>query len=839
MEVVAMQEATAERLSKIISDPPPGEGRSGGNRRLPRKSGLHLHFGLAEGWFSLVLLAIVVYSTIWCVQAAGWVDHLNILSLTTLLGLIGGVLAAKQRRIPRLLVHTIAVVVGILLAFWQTAGADYGGNVAALANSMHQWVVLALAGGTSSDDSIFLFFILALGFLLAYTSAWLVYRTRSPWLMILANAVVLLINLNYIDAGYIVFLVVFLVAALLLLLRFNLYESSTRWKKLGLRSSDDLGWEFMQAGALISIGILIFAWLLPWGYENDTAAQIWSADNNPWVQIQNAWDRLVSVNGGSTASNHGNFTDTVVLGGNPHLNGDTVFTVKTDDGSGQYLESNSFDMYNGRGWSVSPTVGSTLNANTVSYDGSADLRIVRQNVTVVNPPGEQHAYIFGAPQIASADQAATVILSKADGAPIAWERKLGKLAAGNSYSVVSYVSAADIKTLESIPMPADAPSFTPDPAHPDLPTPVTYYNPQILQMYLQVPNNLNPAIKGLAEHVTAGATTMYDKVVALETYLRSNYAYDVNISPPPGVEGVSWFLFSSGNRGFCNYYATAMAIMARELGIPARVVTGYTSGKFDPKQHQWVIHGFDAHMWTQVYFAGYGWINFEPSQSFSSFTRPTASPSGSTSGIGGVPPGGSQTGKTTGHRQSLADQSSGGQGDVTTTPAQQAAQLRQDVGLAVLGLLLLILAGVVYFGIWWRRLFRGYGIPAQIYGRICVLANLAGISIRRSQTPYEYIHTLAQEAPEQAVTLERLGDIYVRDRWADPSGAEHPRRTGEIAELPGMWKRLQPQLFLHVLRHPHFLRWLPDQLIRFIRERWSRRHTRELSEVDVEIQEEP
>src|SRR5260370_33804304 len=85
---------------------------------------------------------------------------------------------------------------------------------------------------------------------------------------------VLLINLNFIDAGYIVFLVVFLVAALLLLLRFNLYESSVRWKRLGLRCSDDLGWEFMQAGALISIGILILAWLLPWGYTNDAAAQV-------------------------------------------------------------------------------------------------------------------------------------------------------------------------------------------------------------------------------------------------------------------------------------------------------------------------------------------------------------------------------------------------------------------------------------------------------------------------------------------------------------------------------------------------------------------------------------
>ena len=83
----------------------------------------------------------------------------------------------------------------------------------------------------------------------------------------------------------------------------------------------------MQAGALISMGVLIFAWLLPWGYINDAAAQIWSADNNPWVQLENTWNWLVSVDGGANASNHGNFTDTLVLGGNPNLNNDIVFTV--------------------------------------------------------------------------------------------------------------------------------------------------------------------------------------------------------------------------------------------------------------------------------------------------------------------------------------------------------------------------------------------------------------------------------------------------------------------------------------------------------------------------------
>jgi len=209
------------------------------------------------------------------VQAVGWVDHLNALSLTTALGLIGGVIAAKQHRLPRLAVHAIAVVLGLLIAYWQTAGAFYAGNISAFTNGVHRWIQTALVGGTSNDDSIFLFFILALGFLLAYASAWLVYRTRRPWLMIVANAVVLLINLSNVSDGYIVFLIVFLIAALLLLLRFNLYESAQRWRRAGLRCADDLGWDFMQAGALISIGILILSWLLPWGYTNDAAGQIY------------------------------------------------------------------------------------------------------------------------------------------------------------------------------------------------------------------------------------------------------------------------------------------------------------------------------------------------------------------------------------------------------------------------------------------------------------------------------------------------------------------------------------------------------------------------------------
>jgi len=349
-----------------------------------------------------------------------------------------------------------------------------------------------------------------------------------------------------------------------------------------------------------------------------------------------------------------------------------------------------------------------------------------------------------------------------------------------------------------------------------------------------VPKNLDPNIKIKAQQLTASASTMYDKAVVLESYFHNNYVYDANISLPRGEEAVSWFLFRSNHKGFCNYFATSMAIMARELGIPARVVEGYTNGKYDVKHNQWVVRGTDAHSWVQIYFAGYGWVNFEPSASFATFTRPVVSSNSV------IPPGGPTSTATSGShsRLKLLDRSGVGDTSAVLSPSQQQAQLRRNISLTLVGFILLMLLGIVFFSLWWRRLYRGYGLSAQIYGRICTLANWAGLSIKPSQTPYEYMQTLAEAAPGEAMTLERLGDIYVRDRWADPTSTEHPSSTGEMAELPNMWKSLQPRLFLHVLRHPYFLRWLPQHVSVFVRKAWPRRNKTELPAKDVYISEE-
>lgn len=123
----------------------------------------------------------------------------------------------------------------------------------------------------------------------------------------------------------------------------------------------------------------------------------------------------------------------------------------------------------------------------------------------------------------------------------------------------------------------------------------------------------------LAQRVTAGARTEYEKVVALETFLRENYEY--TLTPPrtpPGQDAVTFFLTES-KVGYCEAFASALAVLCRELGIPARLATGFAPGTPSDLPHRqvpvWVVRERDMHAWTEVYFPGYGWIPFDATSS--------------------------------------------------------------------------------------------------------------------------------------------------------------------------------------------------------------------------------
>lgn len=130
--------------------------------------------------------------------------------------------------------------------------------------------------------------------------------------------------------------------------------------------------------------------------------------------------------------------------------------------------------------------------------------------------------------------------------------------------------------------------------------------------YLQLPADLPRRVVDLARRITAGARTDYDRVKAIERYLRENYRYSLDSPvPPPGRDAVDHFLFDT-DVGFCEQFASATVVMLRSLGVPARIVAGYAVGSRNPFTGYYEVKASDAHAWVEVYFPRYGWYEFDP-----------------------------------------------------------------------------------------------------------------------------------------------------------------------------------------------------------------------------------
>jgi transglutaminase-like putative cysteine protease len=137
------------------------------------------------------------------------------------------------------------------------------------------------------------------------------------------------------------------------------------------------------------------------------------------------------------------------------------------------------------------------------------------------------------------------------------------------------------------------------------------YPREILDTYLQLPRALDPRIPELARKITAPAGNPFDKAVTMESYLRDNFTYTLNLTGRPGDNPLAHFLFET-RAGHCEYFASAMAIMLRTLGIPSREVNGFLPGEFNDLAGDYIVRASDAHSWVEAYFPGSGWVTFDP-----------------------------------------------------------------------------------------------------------------------------------------------------------------------------------------------------------------------------------
>ena len=133
----------------------------------------------------------------------------------------------------------------------------------------------------------------------------------------------------------------------------------------------------------------------------------------------------------------------------------------------------------------------------------------------------------------------------------------------------------------------------------------------IARSYLGFSSSVTPQLTRIARRVTKGKATPFAQAVALQNwFLSSRFSYSLESSLPNTPAGLLAFLTTS-RAGYCQQYAFAMAVLARLLGIPSRVAVGYTAGRQRP-DGTWVVTTADAHAWPELYFAGVGWLRFEP-----------------------------------------------------------------------------------------------------------------------------------------------------------------------------------------------------------------------------------
>lgn len=199
----------------------------------------------------------------------------------------------------------------------------------------------------------------------------------------------------------------------------------------------------------------------------------------------------------------------------------------------------------------------------------------------------------------------------------------------------------------------------------------------ILDSFLDLPDELPDMVRELASEITEGTDHAYGAAIALQEWFTEPGRFTYSLDAAPGSGSSALVDFLRERVGYCEQFASTMAVMARVLGIPARVSVGYTAGTQQP-DGSWVVSSQDAHAWPELYFSGIGWLRFEPTPAASG--QPTATVPPYAQPVQDPPT--ESSGEGTSEEQ---DSTSGSQSEGETSPTGGPHRLDQRSGGAVTG----------------------------------------------------------------------------------------------------------------------------------------------------------
>lgn len=734
---------------------------------------------LREGLPSLFLVwAMLVISSMAVVQA-DLIDGMQVLPIVATLALAAGWLLAKSAFTDRT-AHIFAVIYGLFFVFFLVGStlpydSPWRERVLDLITRQIDWLQKAFEGGTSRDGIIFVIQTATVFWILGYLAGWYTFRHAHVWRVIIPTGVVLLSVVYYYNGPrpLLIFLVIYMLLALLFVAATHLAAEQTEWRRSLVRYDKDIQFDFLRAGLVATLLALLLAWSLPGLHASTSVSEVVVGAGTPWRSFQDTWTRLFSSLRSYGAGTSDPYQDTLALGG-PRTVGNTLVMdvqVAKELPYGVYWQAIVYDSYAGGSWRAAKSEVEDL----VHYPEDGPLNIplttsrtvITQTVTNYLP---NSSFLYAAPEVVNSDRQMVVdaTFDPEGQALITSLRSRFILRQGDHYKITSRVSLANATDLRKAS---------------------TDYPQWVNDRYLQLPGSITPETIALAEELTAGLTNPYDKAIAVRNYLRANIAYNDQIdAPPENVEPVHYVLFES-REAYCTYYASAMAIMLRSQGVPARLVSGYALGEYDEPSMSYRVRATNSHTWVEVYFPAYGWIQFEPTASIPVAERPTV-------GVGQANPVNANRDRPLAEGvedAADANQFESGGGLLDGLNGNVSDSTGQDIlnGVAwwqiLIGVILLGGAGAaVLYGVSYNR--RVEGDVNRSYTRLGDWSRWLDAPWQATQTPYEQADSLISVIPEGQKPVRSLTRQYVLQRFSPT------KLTDDDFDPQSEWKQLRPIL---------------------------------------------
>jgi transglutaminase-like putative cysteine protease len=303
------------------------------------------------------------------------------------------------------------------------------------------------------------------------------------------------------------------------------------------------------------------------------------------------------------------------------------------------------------------------------------------------------------------------------------------------------------------------------------------YDVSAIGDYLQLPR-VPGVIRSLAERIAGDKQTPYQKALALQDYLREPpFKYNENVALHHSFKNLVDFL-TKAKEGYCEQFAASMAVMARVLGIPARVAIGFGIG--DQIGNQYRITTKEAHAWVEIYFPGSGWVAFEPTPragvtQVPSYATPGALEPSTTPTVQPTVSATSSTRPNDATRDPAHATVGGGTGTQQGRPAWVIVAIIGAIAVTVVVLVMML--ALIVPRLVRRRAGRVHSAASFRYVEFLIWCEGAGLGRRQAETPSEHAARLRAESSDAAEPLDRLVPLVEDALWAREQDVD----AGEIA----------------------------------------------------------